>query len=88
MSDFLYLSEKKRLDLSGRLAFVVVGKEFCQVCLVHVGSYFFQGVFLPKVRIYAECGARYHEGVEDGVVLGAAVVLAEKIVFMLRNPTP
>ena len=83
-----YPSEKSRLDFfehRSALALVIVWKEFDKVGFVHVGAYSLQYVFQPLVRIDAECLARYHEGVKDGIVLGATVVLAEEVILAPEN---
>ncbi len=52
--------------------------------LLHFRSDFLERMFKPSERIYAEVFARADEGVEDSVVLGAPVVLAEQIVLAAK----
>ena len=63
------------------LGFAVVGQECHELVFVHVGAEVLEGVCEPTEGVYSYDGAAFEEGVEDGVVLGAAVVFAEEVVF-------
>ena len=49
--------------------------------VVHIEVDVLEGVFEPVVGVDAEVVAANNEGVEDSIVLCAAVVLAEEVVF-------
>lgn len=52
--------------------------------LFHFRSDFLERMFKPSERIDAEGFARADKGIEDSVVLGAPVVLAEQVVFAAK----
>ena len=68
-----------------QLSLEIIWEQFYEIFLLHIRSDILERVLEPLVMVHSKNVARYHEGIEDGVVFGASVVLAEQKVFAAQS---